>query len=240
MLRDEHGYVWKVQCHLNVDSKGLKRKEMTLRAHNVILGAGSLGSTQILLKSKNTGLEISNTIGSRFTGNGDALGFCYDSSMEMNAMGCTTGKYDHFNGTSPGPCITTVIDLRNSKRNSGNNQEKSDTEKNCSTKCNAKRETATNDHVDSPFKGDIIIEDGTPPGSLAKLLKVALFLDSKKNCKHDFPEPEEFEKILQVRARYLSKMLLESHHDIYLFPQNLHAFGCRSSMRKTMLAIIFI
>ena len=204
MLRDEHGYVWKVKCHLNVDSKGLKRKEMTLRAHNVILGAGSLGSTQILLKSKTDGLEISNTIGSRFTGNGDPLGFCYDSSMEMNAIGCTTGKYDQVKSTSPGPCITTVIDLRNSKRNLGNSQEKSGTEKNCSVKCNAKRETATNDHVDSPFKDDIIIEDGTPPGSLSKLLKVALFLDSKKNCKHDFHKPEVFEKIFQVRASCLT------------------------------------
>lgn len=242
VLRDEHGYVWKVQCHLNVDNKGLERKEMTLRAHNVILGAGSLGSTQILLNSRANGLEISNTIGSRFTGNGDALGFCYDSSMKMNAIGSTTGKYDQVKGTSPGPCITTVIDLRNSKRTSSNNQEKSKTEKNGSIK-RAKRETVTKDHVDSLFKGDIIIEDGTPPGSLAKLLKVALFLDSKKNCKHDLSKPKEFEKIFQVRTGYLSNVVRISFCQVSCVDCAYLSFSCVD--KKTLgcgihINIIFI
>ena len=198
MLRGEHGYLWKVQCHLNVDSKGLKRKEMTLHAHNVILGAGSLGSTQILLKSKTDGLEISNTIGSRFTGNGDALGFCYDSSMELNAMGSETGKYDQVKNTSPGPCITTVIDFRHNKSKFDENEGKTHEEKDVKIKDKAKRESAINENADDPFENDIIIEDGTPPGALSKLLKVVLFLDSVKDGKHVFPKPGEFEKIFQV------------------------------------------
>ena len=207
MLRDEHGYLWKVQCDLNVDSKGLKRKEMTLHAHNVILGAGSLGSTQILLKSKADGLEISNAIGSRFTGNGDALGFCYDSSMGMNAIGSATGKYDQVKHTSPGPCISTVIDFRHNKRKCDDKEDMTDEEKNVEIKGKAKREIAVNENADDPLNGDIIIEDGTPPGALSKLLKVALFIDSVKGVKHVFPKPAEFEKIFQVMGGpcYLGK-----------------------------------
>jgi cholesterol oxidase len=76
----------------------------------VILAAGTLGSTEILLRSKAMGLPLSDRVGQRFTGNGDVLGFGYNNDRVINGIG--------FGHRSPGslepvgPCITGVIDMR--------------------------------------------------------------------------------------------------------------------------------
>src|SRR3954451_10484140 len=81
-----------------------------VRADVVILAAGALGSTEILLRSKAQGLPLSNRTGTRFSGNGDVLGFAYNADEAVNGMG--------FGNRSPkdlepvGPCITGIIDLR--------------------------------------------------------------------------------------------------------------------------------
>lgn len=41
----------------------------------VFLGAGSLGTTEILLRSKQMGLEVSDSVGTGMSGNGDILAF---------------------------------------------------------------------------------------------------------------------------------------------------------------------
>ena len=41
----------------------------------VFLGAGSLGTTEILLRSKEAGLEVSERVGTEMSGNGDILAF---------------------------------------------------------------------------------------------------------------------------------------------------------------------
>jgi hypothetical protein len=41
----------------------------------VFLGAGSLGTTEILLRSKEMGLKVSDTVGTGMSGNGDILAF---------------------------------------------------------------------------------------------------------------------------------------------------------------------
>ena len=83
---------------------------MTVSADLVILGAGSLGSTEILLRSKAHGLAVSDQVGERFTGNGDVLAFAYDTDHVINGVGWG----HHRPGEIPavGPCITSVIDLR--------------------------------------------------------------------------------------------------------------------------------
>lgn len=81
-----------------------------VRAATVVLGAGSLGSTEILLRSKAKGLALSDQVGQRFTGNGDVLAFGYNNDEEINGIG--------FGAASPkgrekvGPCITGIIDAR--------------------------------------------------------------------------------------------------------------------------------
>jgi cholesterol oxidase len=58
----------------------------------VILAAGTLGSTEILLRSRDQGLPLSPALGSRFSGNGDTIGFVY------NADDAATGSVLHCHG----------------------------------------------------------------------------------------------------------------------------------------------
>ena len=77
----------------------------------VVLAAGALGSTEILLRSKQAGLPLSDRVGERFSGNGDVLGFAYNCDVPVNGVGYGTL---HADGKKPvGPTITGIIDLRN-------------------------------------------------------------------------------------------------------------------------------
>lgn len=76
-------------------------------ADTVVLAAGTLGSTEIMLRSKANGLPSSDRIGERFSGNGDVLGFGTDTTREINGVG-----WGRQLGREPvGPTITGVIDL---------------------------------------------------------------------------------------------------------------------------------
>jgi cholesterol oxidase len=81
-----------------------------VEADVVILAAGALGSTEVLLRSKQLGLPLSDRVGTRFSGNGDVLGFAYNADEPVNGIG--------FGNRSPkdlepvGPCIAGIIDLR--------------------------------------------------------------------------------------------------------------------------------
>jgi len=85
-----------------------------ITADIVILAAGTLGSTEILLRSRDKGLILSNQLGKRFTGNGDVLGFAYNCDKPINGVGY--GSKDSKPLNPVGPSITSVIDVRN-KRN---------------------------------------------------------------------------------------------------------------------------
>ncbi|KAL7625697.1 hypothetical protein AAE478_004918 [Parahypoxylon ruwenzoriense] len=74
----------------------------------VFLGAGAIGTTEILLRSRNMGLELSEKIGRNMSGNGDILGFGYNVDHEVNAMGKPFPSPYH----PIGPCITGIIDNR--------------------------------------------------------------------------------------------------------------------------------
>jgi len=56
-------------------------------ARMVVLGAGSLGSTEILLRSRCQGLSVSEQLGCRWTGNGDALGFVRKTECPTSGAG---------------------------------------------------------------------------------------------------------------------------------------------------------
>jgi len=53
----------------------------------VILSAGTLGSTEILLRSRAHGLNLSNKLGERFSANGDIIAFGYGAKLPVNAIG---------------------------------------------------------------------------------------------------------------------------------------------------------
>jgi cholesterol oxidase len=82
-----------------------------LTADIVVVAAGTLGSTEILLRSKANGLPLSGQIGQGFTGNGDVLAFSYNGAKPIHGIGWGHRKP----GELPpvGPCITGIIDIRN-------------------------------------------------------------------------------------------------------------------------------
>jgi cholesterol oxidase len=98
---------------------------MEVTSDVLILSAGALGSTEILLRSQSFGLPLSPMLGKHFSGNGDVLAFGYNSywdekekngtatSPALNAIGIGDNlvakkKY-------PGPCITGIIDMRHTE-----------------------------------------------------------------------------------------------------------------------------
>jgi len=147
--RDDESGVWRV--HVEHNSEDSSDEPLIITADHVVLGAGALGSTEILLRSREKGLSLSDQLGTSFSGNGDALGFAYDSYFKSEKKGDVVSAnpiYAMGVGTSdvakegyPGPCITGIIDMRDN---------------------------------DDPAKG-LVIEEGVAPGILAAGLGPAFF-----------------------------------------------------------------
>jgi cholesterol oxidase len=109
---ERQGERWLIHYQLLDDDRDrFAAPELTLSADLVILSAGTLGSTEILLRSRaRSGLPLSAQLGKRFSGNGDVLAFDYNANQEINGIGFGDNAPD---GREPvGPCITGVIDLR--------------------------------------------------------------------------------------------------------------------------------
>lgn len=108
---ERRGDRWAVHYQLlDVGRERFDAPTLTVTADVVVLAAGTLGSTEILLRSREKGLGVSAALGKRFTGNGDVLGFAYDTDEPIRGVG-----YGHrAKGSIPpvGPCITSVIDAR--------------------------------------------------------------------------------------------------------------------------------
>jgi cholesterol oxidase len=100
---------WRVHgTHVN---DALGSDEFQIDAREVILSAGSLNSTEILLRSEVLhGLSVSPVLGTKFSGNGDFLGMAYNGTPETDVLG-----YAHLDSPrpgdapKPGPNIVGVI-----------------------------------------------------------------------------------------------------------------------------------
>jgi cholesterol oxidase len=60
---------------------------IALHADIVVIAAGTLGSTEILLRSRANGLALSDRLGQRFSANGDIIAFGYGATAPINAIG---------------------------------------------------------------------------------------------------------------------------------------------------------
>lgn len=96
---------------LDDDTDGVDMR--TLTASVVILGAGTLGSTEILLRSKENGLTLSDQLGKGFSGNGDVIAFGYNCDEPVDAVG--VGHPPIVDKAPVGPVIAGLIDLRNTE-----------------------------------------------------------------------------------------------------------------------------
>jgi len=93
--------------------RGARAPEMFLRASRVILAAGVLGSTEILLRSRSLGLDLSDRLGRDFSANGDALGFAYSGYLPVGGVAFGGAKRPRnpqraMNGV--GPTITMMME----------------------------------------------------------------------------------------------------------------------------------
>lgn len=102
---------------LEKDPDGLWRVHIqgigVIRAKTVFLCAGTLGSTQILLRSQKRGFSgrFSEHLGQHFSANGDTLGINYNSDYQTNAVG--VGHTHSFSTEyQAGPTITCTADYR--------------------------------------------------------------------------------------------------------------------------------
>ena len=112
---ERNGDRWIVHYQLlTTGEESFDTTTQSVTADIVVLGAGTLGSTEILLRSKARGLPLSEKIGANFTGNGDVLGLAYNCDQEINGVGFGGLPQD----TTPkvGPTITGIIDMRQQPR----------------------------------------------------------------------------------------------------------------------------
>ncbi|MDA5094824.1 GMC oxidoreductase [Aliiroseovarius sp. KMU-50] len=160
----EKGGSWNV----HIEDLSTAGGSTTLTAKTVVLGAGTLGSTEILLRSRNKLREnnpdvtfLSDKLGTRFSGNGDVLGFAFDAnwSPEARAAGnerepiwgvgaganypLSPAEKGENSILRPGPCITGVIKVGMGE--------------------------------DEPVERAAVIEEGVAPGALS-LVYPAIFL----------------------------------------------------------------
>lgn len=108
---EREGNGWVLKCELVGSGRAVFNAPLVdVRAGIVVLGAGALGTTEILLRSALHGLKLSDKLGERFTGNGDVLAFGYDTDRVINGVGWG----HHKPGEIPpvGPCISGIIDMR--------------------------------------------------------------------------------------------------------------------------------
>lgn len=89
----------------------------TLRARRaVVLSGGSLGSAEVMLRSRAHGLALPDTVGTRFSGNGDFFGIAYNSDQQTDIMGFGNHADDPVRAAvKAGPTIVGVIRYNRSK-----------------------------------------------------------------------------------------------------------------------------
>lgn len=75
--------IWRV----HVVPTGGAGEEVVIEAAIVVLAAGTLGSTEILLRSRERGLPVSDRLGKRFSANGDIIAFGYGAKTTVNSVG---------------------------------------------------------------------------------------------------------------------------------------------------------
>ena len=89
-------------------------EKFTLDAGEIVLSAGSLNSTEILLRSEAHGLSVSPALGTKFSGNGDFFGLAYNGDYETDVLGYLhTQAPAAGDSPAPGPNIVGLVRYTN-------------------------------------------------------------------------------------------------------------------------------
>jgi choline dehydrogenase-like flavoprotein/pimeloyl-ACP methyl ester carboxylesterase len=88
-----------------------KQSSYKIRARKIVIAAGSLGSTELLMKSRSNEFQVSPMLGNRFSSNGDMIfsAFYKDQNIKIKSLPSPAEKYALRN---TGPTITGLIDRR--------------------------------------------------------------------------------------------------------------------------------
>jgi cholesterol oxidase len=87
----------------------LAQEPFEITASHVILSAGSINTTEILLRSEQNGLSVSPLLGSRFGGNGDFFGLAYNGDVPTQVLGFGNRPTHPGARFPPGPTIVGAI-----------------------------------------------------------------------------------------------------------------------------------
>ncbi len=80
-----------------------------VRARHVVLAAGTLGSPEILMRSRARGLRLSPKLGAQFSSNGDMISALYHQRAPVNA---SAREHDPLGERNVGPTITGIAHVR--------------------------------------------------------------------------------------------------------------------------------
>lgn len=101
---------WRVHVS-RLDKSRDGHNEVVMAADIVILAAGTLGSTEILLRSQAAGLALSPRLGERFSANGDIIAFGYGATLPVSAIGVGHPPKVELD-RCVGACVSGQIELR--------------------------------------------------------------------------------------------------------------------------------
>ena len=86
------------------------QSEMWVRAERVVISAGTMGTNEIMLRSKKEGLQVSDRLGHHYSGNGDSIGAAAWTKRKVQNFGAGHNAVD--SQFASGPCITSICDMR--------------------------------------------------------------------------------------------------------------------------------
>jgi cholesterol oxidase len=99
---------WQVHF-LPTEEDGPAAAPTSVSADIVVLAAGTLGSTEILLRSRERGLALSDRLGHGFSANGDIIAFGYGGKVPVDAIGL--GHPPKVDGIDVGACVSGQIEI---------------------------------------------------------------------------------------------------------------------------------
>jgi cholesterol oxidase len=100
---------WRVHFE-RVDGKADSHGQaLSVAADMVVLAAGTLGSTEILLRSREQGLALSDRLGRNFSANGDIIAFGYGGRDQVNGVG--VGHPAKLDGFDVGAAVSGQIEI---------------------------------------------------------------------------------------------------------------------------------
>lgn len=101
---------WKVRfARTSSLSRGRTSDTFDVLAHTVIIAAGTLGSTELLLRSRTEQLQFSSQLGQRFSGNADAIAFGYGQRRAVHSVAAVHQDDSGSHYKRVGPTIVAAV-----------------------------------------------------------------------------------------------------------------------------------